>query len=88
MINEEAAVEPEQFRVEGLIDRVDAVGKAFLGLTVNCAQCHTHKFDPIKHDEYYKFYAFLNQDEEPEMEVPTAAETKKRNDISNANCQA
>ncbi len=81
MLNEEAAVEPEQFRVEGLIDRVDAVGKAFLGLTVNCAQCHTHKFDPIKHDEYYKFYAFLNQDEEPEMEVPTAAETKKRNDI-------
>ncbi len=81
MLNEEAAVEPEQFRVEGLIDRVDAVGKAFLGLTVNCAQCHTHKFDPIKHDEYYKFYAFLNQDEEPEMEVPTAAETKKRNEI-------
>ena len=81
MLNEEAAVEPEQFRVEGLIDRVDAVGKAFLGLTVNCAQCHTHKFDPIKHDEYYKFYAFLNHDEEPEMEVPTDAETKKRNDI-------
>ncbi len=77
MRNEEAAVEPEQFRVEELIDRVDAIGKAFLGLTVNCAQCHTHKFDPIKHDEYYKFYAFLNQDEDPEIEVPTAAEAKK-----------
>ncbi len=81
MLNEEGAVEPEQFRVEGLIDRVDAIGKAFLGLTINCTQCHTHKFDPIKHDEYYKFYAFLNQDEEPEIEVPTAAETKKRNEI-------
>ena len=81
MLNEEGAVDPEQFRVEGLIDRVDAIGKAFLGLSVNCAQCHTHKFDPIKHDEYYKFYAFLNQDEEPEMEVPTAAETKKRTEI-------
>ena len=81
MLNEEAAVEPEQFRVEGLLDRVDAIGKAFLGLTVNCAQCHTHKFDPIKHEEFYKFYAFLNQDEEPEIEVPTAAETKKRKDI-------
>jgi hypothetical protein len=81
MLNEEGAVEPEQFRVEGLLDRVDAIGKAFLGLTINCAQCHAHKFDPIKHDEFYKFYAFLNQDEEPEIEVPTEAETKKRADI-------
>ncbi|HEX5083076.1 MAG TPA: DUF1549 and DUF1553 domain-containing protein [Blastocatellia bacterium] len=78
MLNEEGAVDPEQFRVEGLIDRVDAIGKAFLGMTINCAQCHAHKFDPIKHDEYYRFYAFLNQDEEPEIEVPTEAEKKKR----------
>jgi uncharacterized protein DUF1553/uncharacterized protein DUF1549 len=78
MLNEEGAVDPEQFRVEGLIDRVDAIGKAFLGMTLNCAQCHAHKFDPIKHDEYYRFYAFLNQDEEPEIEVPTEAEKKKR----------
>jgi hypothetical protein len=81
MLNEEGAVDPEQFRVEGLIDRVDAIGKAFLGMTINCAQCHSHKFDPIKHDEYYRFYAFLNQDEEPEIEVPTEAEKKKRADI-------
>jgi Protein of unknown function (DUF1549)/Protein of unknown function (DUF1553)/Planctomycete cytochrome C len=81
MLNEEAGAEPEQFRVEGNLDRVEAIGKAFLGLTVNCAQCHTHKFDPIKHDEYYKFYAFLDQDEEPEMEVPTPAEAKKQADI-------
>ena len=52
-----------------------------LGMTINCAQCHTHKFDPIKHDEYFKFYAFLNQDEEPEIEVPTEAEKKKRAEI-------
>ncbi|HMV85549.1 MAG TPA: DUF1549 and DUF1553 domain-containing protein [Blastocatellia bacterium] len=81
MLNEEGAVDPEQFRVEGLIDRVDAIGKAFLGLTINCTQCHTHKFDPIKHEEYYRFYAFLNQDEEPEMEVPTPAESKKRDSL-------
>ncbi len=81
MLNEEGAVEPEQFRIEGLIDRVDAIGKAFLGLTINCAQCHSHKFDPIKHDEYYRFYAFLNQDEEPEIEVPTEAEIRKRAEI-------
>lgn len=81
MLNQEGGVDPEQFRVEGLIDRVDAIGKAFLGLTINCAQCHTHKFDPIKNDEYYKFYAFLNSDDEPEIEVPSAEVLKKRAEI-------
>ena len=78
MRNEEGSVYPEQFRVEGLIDRVDTMGKAFLGMTVNCAQCHTHKFDPIKHDEYYKFYAFFNSDEEPYLEVPSQEVIAKR----------
>jgi hypothetical protein len=81
MLNEEGAVEPEQFRIEGIIDRVDTVGKAFLGLTINCAQCHTHKYDPIRHEEYYRFFAFFNDDEEPEIEVPTEAEKKKRAEI-------
>ncbi len=81
MLNQEGGVDPEQFRVEGIIDRVDAVGKAFLGLTINCAQCHTHKFDPIAHREYYQFYAFLNSDDEPEIEVPGEAVTKKRREI-------
>ncbi len=81
MLNQEGGVDPEQFRVEGLIDRVDAIGKAFLGLTISCAQCHTHKFDPIKHDEYYKFYAFINSDDEPEIEVPNAKVTNQRGEI-------
>jgi hypothetical protein len=78
MLNQEGGVDPEQFRVEGLIDRVDAIGNAFLGLTIKCAQCHNHKFDPIKQTEYYQFYAFLNSDDEPEMEVPDAKITAKR----------
>ena len=81
MLNQEGGVDPEQFRVEGLIDRVDAVGKAFLGLTINCAQCHNHKFDPIAQKEYYSFYAFLNSDDEPEIEVPDAKITTKRQEI-------
>ena len=81
MFNEEGAVEPEKFRVEALVDRIDTLGKTFLGLTVNCAQCHTHKFDPIKHKEYYQLYAFLNNDEEPSIDVPDEKMIAKRNEI-------
>jgi mono/diheme cytochrome c family protein len=81
MQNEEGGVDPEQFRTEGLIDRVDATGKAFLGLTIACAQCHTHKFDPIPHRDYYQFLAFLNNDDEPEIEVPDEKINKKRAEI-------
>ena len=60
MINEEGAIIPEQFRIEGVVDRLDCIGKATLGLTLQCAQCHTHKFDPITHDDYFGIFAFLN----------------------------
>jgi mono/diheme cytochrome c family protein len=82
MLNQEGGVDPEQFRVEGIIDRVDAIGKAFLGLTINCAQCHNHKFDPIAQSEYYRFYAFLNNDDEPAIEVPDEKIAEKRKEIS------
>lgn len=64
MVNEEGAILAEQFRMEGLFDRMDAIGKGVLGLTIQCAQCHTHKFDPISHDEYYGLMAFINNDYE------------------------
>ncbi|HMC26907.1 MAG TPA: PSD1 and planctomycete cytochrome C domain-containing protein [Verrucomicrobiae bacterium] len=81
MVNEEGGVDPEQFRVEAIIDRIDTVGKAFLGLTVNCAQCHNHKYDPIKQKEYYQLFAFLNNDDEPQMEVPNEEQQAKRRAI-------
>ncbi len=81
MLNQEGGVDPEQFRVEGIIDRVDAVGKAFLGLTINCAQCHSHKYDPVSQEEYYRFFAFLNGDDEPEIEFPSDEVKKKRGEI-------
>ena len=64
MINEEGAIVPEQFRIEGIFDRMDTFGKTALGLTVRCAQCHTHKFDPITHDEYFSLFAFFNETHE------------------------
>lgn len=59
-INQEGGIDPEQFRVECVMDRVNATATAFLGLTVACAQCHDHKYDPISQREYYQFYAFFN----------------------------
>lgn len=60
MVNEEGAIIPEQFRIEGIFDRMDCFGKATLGLTLQCAQCHTHKYDPISHDEYFGLFSFFN----------------------------
>jgi mono/diheme cytochrome c family protein len=81
MMNQEGGIEPEQFRVEAMIDRMDAVGKAWLGLTLACAQCHNHKFDPLSQKEYFQLFAFLNNDDEPFIEVPTSEQQKKRDEI-------
>ncbi|MDQ6630579.1 MAG: PSD1 and planctomycete cytochrome C domain-containing protein [Verrucomicrobiota bacterium] len=64
MLNEEGGVDPEQFRMDAMFDRMEAVGKSVLGLTIQCAQCHNHKFDPISQEDYYRMFAFLNNDHE------------------------
>src|SRR5687767_8631686 len=81
MQNQEGGIEPEQFRIEGMIDRMDAVGKAWLGLTIACAQCRNHKYDPVSQREYYQLYAFLNNDDEPFIEVPTPKQQQRRDDL-------
>lgn len=83
MINEEGGIDPEQFRMEAMFDRMDAIGKSILGLTISCAQCHTHKYDPIRHDEYYRMMAFLNNSHEANIAVYTPAEEMKRGEILN-----
>lgn len=76
MVNEEGAIVPEQFRIEGLFDRMDCLGKAVLGLTLQCAQCHTHKFDPITQDEYFGLFAFLNNTYEAQSWVLDESQQK------------
>lgn len=71
MINEEGGADPEQFRMEAMFDRMDAIGKSVLGLTIQCAQCHDHKFDPISQREYFSLFAFLNNDDEAQRIVYT-----------------
>ena len=60
MLNEEGAIIPEEFRMVEMFDRMDCLGRAVLGLSTQCAQCHSHKFDPLSQDEYYGMVAFLN----------------------------
>jgi mono/diheme cytochrome c family protein len=81
MINEEGGVDPEQFRMEAMFDRMDAIGKSVLGLTIQCAQCHNHKYDPISQEDYYKVFAFLNNDHEAQPRVYAPDELMRRSDL-------
>ncbi len=78
MVNMEGGVEPEKFRVEAMIDRVDCVSRTWLGVTLACAQCHNHKYDPFSMADYYGFYALLNQDDEPRIDIPSPDQASRR----------
>ncbi len=77
MINEEGAIIPEEFRIKGIFDRVDCFGKATLGLTLQCAQCHSHKYDPISHEEYFGLYSFFNDTHEAQSWVYSKSQLKE-----------
>lgn len=81
MLNEEGGVDPEQFRMDAMFDRMDAIGKAMLGLTIQCAQCHDHKFDPLTQRDYYRLFAFLNNDHEAQSVVYSEAERMQISDL-------
>ncbi len=77
-INTEGGVDREQFRVDSIFDRIATTGEVMFGLTFGCAQCHDHKFDPLKQVEFYQMFAFFNQADEPRIEAPTKAQQKAR----------
>ncbi|HZL90280.1 MAG TPA: PSD1 and planctomycete cytochrome C domain-containing protein [Pirellulaceae bacterium] len=86
LINEEGGTDQEQFRVEAVVDRVSTTGSAFLGLTLGCARCHSHKYDPITQAEFYEIFALLNNCDEPTIEAPSSlqiasGELKRREEI-------
>ncbi len=62
--NNEGGTNDEEYRIIAVKDRISTTMNAWMGMTVRCAECHTHKYDPITHKEYYQFYAFFNQTED------------------------
>ncbi len=74
-LNQEGGIDKEQFRVDSVIDRVATTGTVWLGLTLGCAQCHDHKFDPITQVEYYRMFAFLNNQDEPTLKLTGSKQT-------------
>jgi hypothetical protein len=82
LTNREGGVDPEQYRVEQVVDRVNTTAKVFLGTTLGCCQCHDHKYDPFTQREYYQMFAFFNSDQEVDVAAPlpgqVEAESRKK----------
>jgi hypothetical protein len=88
--NFEGGIDFEQYRVEAVADRVATTGAAFLGLTVGCARCHDHKYDPVTQREFYQLFAFFNNTDEisseaerydfnrPFLQLPTSEELARK----------
>ena len=95
VINSEGGIIEEEYRVEYVADRVRTLGMAWLGLSLECARCHDHKFDPITQRDYYRFFAFFNTVPElgedgrvanaaPLIHAPTKARRERINRLSAA----
>jgi cytochrome c553 len=68
--NNEDGIDQEEFRCKAKVDRVATTGTVWLGLTLGCAECHNHKYDPISQREFYQLYAFFNQSQEADVSAP------------------
>lgn len=78
MLNEEGGIDPREYHFYSVVDRVGTTSTTWLGLTMGCARCHAHKYDPISQREFYRFSAFLNNADEPTVEVEKPEITKQR----------
>ncbi|MCA9079136.1 MAG: PSD1 domain-containing protein [Planctomycetaceae bacterium] len=70
MLNEEGGIDPLEFRFYAMNDRVATTGTTWLGLTLFCCQCHSHKYDPVSQTEYYQLMALLNNTDEIDLDLP------------------
>lgn len=96
LTNTEGGTDKEQWRVAAVMDRVETMGSVWLGLSVGCARCHTHKYDEITHDEYYQLFAYFNNGDETTSRLTHTDEAvekwksdleKHKNDIADSKSQ-
>lgn len=84
MVNTEGGADDEEFRIAAVVDRVNTTMSVWMGTTINCCQCHNHKYDPFTTKEFYRLYSFFNQTADkgrsnaPEIMVPTADEEERK----------
>ena len=76
--NIEAGVDLEEYRNKEVVDRVSTVGAGWLGLTLGCAECHSHKYDPISHREFYQLFSFFNETDDVELPESKAMAVARR----------
>ena len=81
MLNEEGGIDPLEYRFHAMVDRVATTGSVWMGLTTGCAQCHTHKYDPITQTDYYEMMALLNNADEPDLAAPSEAILRRKSAI-------
>ncbi|SVC29846.1 uncharacterized protein METZ01_LOCUS282700, partial [marine metagenome] len=74
-------IDPLEFRFYAMVDRVNTTATTWLGLTLGCAQCHTHKFDPVPHRSYYEMMAFLDNTSELELPLLTPQQRRQQESI-------
>lgn len=82
LTNTEGGVDKEQWRVAAVMDRVETMGAVWMGLTLSCARCHTHKYDEITHAEYYQLFSYLNNGDETNAKVRESDEASARYETS------
>ncbi len=75
--NTEAGVDLEEYRLKEIVDRVNTVGIGWLGLSLGCAECHSHKFDPISHREFYELFSFFNNADDVDVPAPLPGEVER-----------
>jgi hypothetical protein len=81
MLNEEGGIDPLEYRFYAMVDRVATTGTIWMGMSIGCAQCHTHKYDPILHTDYYSMMAMLNNADEPDFPILTDAQSSQQKSI-------
>src|SRR5665213_3148183 len=95
MIDFEGGAIPEEYQVEYVVDRLEATSTAWMGLTLGCARCHDHKYDPIAQRDFYRFFAFFNNvaekgldgrtgNAEPFLQLPSAGQKARQEELKAA----